>query len=72
MREWVQKLREFDIRDLKTSDRLPALRMTAVFDLIARWGPKHEYEVKSLMAASESMTKLTAVDARLEVWFQGL
>jgi thioester reductase-like protein/aryl carrier-like protein len=72
MREWVQKLREQDTSDPKTLDRLPALRLLAFYDLIAKWGPTRKYEMENLMATSKCMRELAPVDGRLEVWLQQL
>ena len=56
---------------LKRFDRLLALRMMAVYDLITRWGSIHEYEMERLMAASESMAKLAEVFHGWRCGFKG-
>ncbi|TAQ86650.1 hypothetical protein B7494_g5036 [Chlorociboria aeruginascens] len=73
MQQWVQKLQALDTSDLKTLERLPALRMIPSYEGIATSGPTHEYAMERLMAVSKSMAKLVPVDAQLmEMWLQRL
>ncbi|KAH6675144.1 putative NRPS-like enzyme [Halenospora varia] len=73
MQQWVQRLRASDTSDLKMLDKLPALRLLKIYDLMANHGPENQYMKENLMAASERMAKLPHVEAKmLDMWLQQL
>ncbi|KAH8665697.1 putative NRPS-like enzyme [Tricladium varicosporioides] len=73
MQQWVQRLRASDTSDLKMLDKLPALRLLKIYDLMANHGPENQYVKENLMAASKRIVKLPRVEAKmLDMWLQQL
>jgi thioester reductase-like protein/aryl carrier-like protein len=71
MTDWVDELQQAEVRNPQVHEGLPALRMLAMYGIIASRGPTHEYATKNLMGLSEAMRRLDPVDShQIETWLR--
>jgi thioester reductase-like protein len=71
MTDWVDELQQAKVRNPQVHEGLPALRMLAMYGIIASRGPTHEYATKNLMGLSEAMRRLDPIDShQIETWLR--
>lgn len=72
MLEWMRKLREREVSaDAETRNRLPALLLMPIYDLAARRGLIHTYDLDNLMKISPSLARLPPIDpSSMERWLR--